>query len=265
VATKTLYLTSTEVSTKIWRLDEAAPSSDNEATSVLNAKIAAGNYFAFVPGVGSNTTSSGSFIVADGDGAHGWRSQNTYSGVFASGNWSIAYKVEQVTKYAHSGRLVCNVYRTTSANPASGDLTLMNSSLGQSNIIDLGTTAGAEFTGTITVAVNQNLTLSNAYIFVVFNWLITTAGANATCAVDIHCNQGAAEKVTTADFTATVVATGSAALTTKEALVAAAKIVKEGEASLKTTNTLTAAAVATKGATAALTNSASASQSAQGR
>jgi hypothetical protein len=198
---KTLYISSNELSTNLWRLSNAAPSAANEATVATVAKTAAGNYFSFTPGTTTTSAFPAFYAGSLSYGSHGWRSESLYTGSFASGNFTIDFKVKQMTKYAHSGRVAAYVFRTSNADPTVAQLTAMNSAEAQSDIIDLGTTADVEFTGSVTVDCDQNLTLDNEYVVIVLNWLITTAGANAAAAVGCIVNEGAAQTLTTTAFT----------------------------------------------------------------
>lgn len=208
MAIKTLYFENVALFTKVWRKSETAPAAADEVTSLKTGKNSAGNYFAFIPGITNNTVSDAAFIEGDADGAHGWRSEITYNGSFATGNWTIAYKLKNRAAYAHAGRIYARIYRTTQADPTVAQLTKMNSADGFSAIISFSATADEIQTGTFTVNCDQNLTLSNEYIFIVLNWLITTAGGHANAGVKCVVNEGAAEKYDTADFTPSIVESG---------------------------------------------------------
>jgi len=193
----TLYFESVELSTKVWRLSEVAPDSANEATSIVNGKVSSGNYFAYVPGIANGATYGASFIEGDADGAHGWRSENIYNKTFPSGNWAIAYKLRNKDANAHEGTINVRVYRTSYANPTTAQLTKMNSADGVSATISFAATAGEIKTGTVTVNCNQNLTLTDEYIFIILNWKVTTAGKKATVGSIMVVNEGVAERVET--------------------------------------------------------------------
>ncbi len=207
MATKTLYLENIALFTKVWRKSETAPSVADEVTSVKNGKTAANNYFAFIPGITDNTVYSASFIEGDADGAHGWRSKDLYSGTFASGNWTITYKVKNRVGYAHAGQIYARIYRTSNPDPTVAQLTKMNSADGVSAIISFSATAGEIKTGTFTINCNQNLTLTNEYLFIIFNWKVATAGGNVNAGVKFMVNEGAAEKEDTTNYTPSVVET----------------------------------------------------------
>ena len=197
---KTLYLENTVLSTKIWRMAEDAPASADEVTSVKNGKTSA-NYFAFIPGATDNAVNSSSFIEGDADGAHGWRSQQAYSGTFASGNWTVTYKVKNRAAYAHSGRLYARIYHSYVNNPTTAQLVKMNSVDGYSGIISFSATAGEVKTGSFVVNCDQNLALDGEVIFIILNWLVTTAGGNVNAGVKFLVNEGSAEQVVTTNFT----------------------------------------------------------------
>lgn len=208
MATKTLYLENTALFTEQWRKSETAPAAADEVTSLKNGKVAAGNYFCFRPGITDNNTYGASFQEI----ASLWRSQVTYSGTFASGNFTIAFKVKNRAAYAHAGQVYARIYRTTVANPAVGNLTKMNSVDGASSTITFSATAGQIITGTLVVNCNQNLVLTNEYLVIILNWKVTTAGGNTNAGVKYMVNEGAAEDYLTTNWTpAVVVITGSAA------------------------------------------------------
>jgi len=201
MAIKTLYFENVALFTKVWRKSETAPGAADQVTSLKTGKTAANNYFAFIPGVTDNAVYGASFIEGDADGAHGWRSELQYNGSFASGNWTIAYKLVNRAAYAHAGQLYARIYRTTVADPAVANLTKLNSVDGASATISFSATSGEVKTGTFTVNCDQNLTLTNEYLFIIINWKVTTAGGNANAGVKIEVNAGAAEKYDTIDWT----------------------------------------------------------------
>lgn len=207
MAIKTLFFENASLYTKVWRKSETAPAAADEVTSVKNGKAAVNNYFAFIPGVIDNDVYSGSFIEGDADGAHGWRSEGPYTGVFASGNWTIAYKLKNRAKYAHAGQIYARIYCTNNPDPTAAQLTKMNSVDGVSAVISFSATAGEVKTGTFTVNCNQNLTLSGEYLFIIFNWKVITAGGNVNVGVLFVINEGSAEKEDTTNWTPSLVET----------------------------------------------------------
>jgi hypothetical protein len=198
--TKTLYFENVGLFTKVWRLSETAPAAANEDTSVKNGKTSANNYFAFIPGTANNDIYSTSFTEGDADGAHGWRSQVKYNGSFASGNWTIAYKLKNRHNSAHAGSIYARIYRTAYDDPTTAQLSQMNSVDGFSDIISFSS-ADEVKTGSFTVNCNQNLTLNNEYVFIIFNWLVTTPGTNPNSGVKLVVNEGTAESVVTPEWT----------------------------------------------------------------
>jgi len=207
MATKTLYLENVQLSVEAWRMSESAPAVADEVASAKTGKTPAGNYFCFRPGVSDNNTYGVAFRDDETNGPPIWRSQNKYSGSFASGNWTITYKLKNRAGYAHAGRIYCRVYRTSADDPTLAQLTKMHSADGYSAIISFSATAGEIKTGTFTVNCDQNLTLTNDYLAIIFNWYVTTAGGNNNAGVKFMCNEGAAEKVDTADYTPSLVET----------------------------------------------------------
>lgn len=205
MATKTLYYTTTNLGTDCNQKQETNPSGSlDTTTSVKSGKGAAGSYWLFVPGLTDSATNNTTFRTTRGTAAAGYRSQNAYSGTFASGNWTVYYKVQNRAAYTHAGRLVANIYRSTYANPTPAQLTLMNSAEGQSAIITFAASTPDQHTGSWTVNVNQNLTLTNEYLFIIVNWLVTTAGGNVNAGIKWGVQDGAEYEVT-ADFTAQAV------------------------------------------------------------
>lgn len=195
------YLESVALSTKVWRMSQTAPASANEVTSIKNGKGAVNTYWSFVPGVTDSAVYSTSFIEGDANGAHGWRSQKGYSGTFASGNWTITYKLKNRVAYAHAGIIYARVYHVYLGDPAVANLVKMNSVDAYSGIVSFSATAGEVKTGTITVNCDQNLTLDGEVIFIVLNWKVTTAGGNVNAGVKFVVNEGSAEQIETTEFT----------------------------------------------------------------
>jgi len=201
MATKTLFLENAVLSTKVWRKSESAPAVADEVTSVKNGKTVANTYFGFLPGITDNAVNSASFIEGDAGGAHGWRTENVYGGTFASGNWTITYKLKNRAAYAHTGYIYARLYRTTVADPAVANLTKLNSADGVSGLISFAATSGELKTGTFTVNCNQNLVLTDEYLVLILNWKVATPGSNANTGVKCVVNEGAAEQYVTASFT----------------------------------------------------------------
>jgi hypothetical protein len=155
----------------------------------LQAQTEAGSFDATVHPDGTLITS------APGDC---FRSTNTYTGTFDTGNWTIDLAVRaQTGGGTHDGNAG---FRVFSGAAADGSDAVERTSARQegSTVTDLATSATQKSSATFSV---DTFSVTNEYIFIQVGWERTGAGDNANRDVNIRVGTGATV-VTSANFTA---------------------------------------------------------------
>lgn len=178
-----------------------APSTATTGTGWTVAKITAPNYALMiyattrastvftttaVPSAGPTTTDC-------------WRSENTLTGTFASGNFTVAISfISTSTSATQDGRFRVRIWKSSNAT-GTGAVELASGGVVQSTIATNLTTSAQNLTAT--VAVNQNLTFTAEYLFIQVAWEVTGAGSANACDV-IFRTDGTNSKITTTSFSA---------------------------------------------------------------
>src|SRR5262245_19114951 len=143
-----------------------------------------------------------------------WRTESTYNGNFASGNWEIHFTCRQNTNPPGQGRILFRMFRSANADGSSA------------TEITGATQTGSTVTPT-TSTVDSNLTtfnpgafsVSNEYIFFQLAWERITGGGMTSADVNMRVGNsaGAGSRVISADFTALPTSTTGAAAGTGSA------------------------------------------------
>lgn len=185
----------------------SAPATATTATEWIVNKNAAPRYALMV--YGNNVASWSTTALPDtaptvddcfrtntGGGAN----DGKLTGTFTSGNWTVSVPVIAVTSGGdQDGRIRVRVWRSANANGSSA--TEMTNGATQLSIVT-NLTTGAAQTSSGSVAVTQNLTLTDEYVFVQLAWEITGAGgANGR---DVLIRVGSTSSVTTTNFAETL-------------------------------------------------------------
>lgn len=189
----------------LWKALESNPSpSADDTTSCKTGKTAAGNYFLFKINITDAAQYGTSFQESSGGKITGFRT-NAITGSFATGTWTFNVKVVNRAAYAHAGRVVVKLYKSSTGSNTFADCTAVAGPF-QGNIISFSATAGEVKTDTFTASVT-GFSLSNQYLYFVYNWLITTAGGNANAGVKFRCDEASGESVQTTTLSVTTTRT----------------------------------------------------------
>lgn len=147
-----------------------------------------------------------------------WRTENPYTGNFASGNWVFTFGMRSVTA-AYTGRFRLSMRIYASTNPSGAGAVQLTSS----NFTGAATTASLTTTTdtvlTVTWPAGSIVTVAGQYLFVNVGIDITTAGGGTTQDMDFRVSSAAGYGLVTPNFTAgltvtpgvgAIVATGNA-------------------------------------------------------
>jgi hypothetical protein len=142
--------------------------------------------------------------------AWGYRTEQVVNGVYANSDWSLLVKVRADTAYyAQTGYVGFRLWRSANAN-GSGATQITP---GWQYSTEVVFAAVSDYQAkTITWSPGATVTLTNEYLWVEIVWSCVTSGGNAAAKVYFVENEGAAETLTTPDFTAASAVSAAAIL-----------------------------------------------------
>lgn len=184
-------------------MSETSPGADATASPATGWQVGTGatNHGAFdsqttVSSFPDTTAPDGSLNTTTGDGL---RTTNTYTGDFASANWTINFTAIAVNNGgSQDGRMRCRLFR--GANADGTGATEITAAQQQGGLITNLTTSAQQ---TSTATFNPGaFSVSSEYIFIQLGWERT--GAGGMTGADVKMRIGTtATRVVSADFTAT--------------------------------------------------------------
>lgn len=180
-----VFLRNTALATEKWGCAGAVGGANDDLTSCKTGKTAVANYFIFCPGITDSAVYGTSFQLPTGGPSFRLAGPITQS--FGAINFPVHLWLINRAAYAHAGRTVVQLYRSTVALPTAAQMTAILGSPNQSGIITFAATAGQALEDFWQVVVPA-FSLTNEYLWLVVNWLITTAGGNANAGVKLRVN-----------------------------------------------------------------------------
>jgi hypothetical protein len=199
MAVKVLYLSDAVITAAVLatltETDPAGSADENQGWTC--DKKASPNYSELYP---DTVRAATTFVTTEPSAfsAHGYRTAATLNGTFANSNWVLAYKVKCNTYYAQDGVLKFRLWR--SANTDGSGAAQVTPGWQASGTIAF-TAANQYQTGSITWVPGGTVTLTNEYLFLELEWSATVSGGNNAAAVYFVEEEGAAEALTTPDYT----------------------------------------------------------------
>lgn len=187
-------------------LAEADQTAASRADGWTVAKIAATNQSDFDQGT---KQTSGTFAISakpasflTGTTANAFKTPVALSGTFANTAWTFTFAVRAVTASAQAGRIRMRVFRSVNADGSSATEITGSTQVGTTSAA-LSTSADA--TSVVTWSPGATVVLTNAYLFFVLAWEITTASGSNSGDVVIRTGQSAAgSRLVTPDFAVAV-------------------------------------------------------------
>lgn len=198
------------VNSSIWQaMDETSPGSDANTSPLTGwtvGTVASGNYSWFRPSTERGTSSFGTTVIPQGGGASpdttngdGLRTTGTYTGNFASGNWTFDCTVIAVSSGGdQDGNIGLRLWRSANADGSSAtEITSVRVEGGA--VTDLTTSTPQTSQATFNPGA---FSLTNEYLFLQLAWEITGAGGMTTRDVLFRIGNTATKLIST-DFTST--------------------------------------------------------------
>jgi hypothetical protein len=169
--------------TTSWDLDKVAPTVYCEMDSQAEQPSSS---------FGATAQPNGTINTTNGDC---FRTENTLSGSWASGTWTLAFPVVAVVDGGQDGRIRIRLHRGTNQD-GSGATEITSAGQDGSVVTDLDATPQ-----TSTVSFNPGaITMTAEYLFVEVAWEITGAASKNNS--DVFLRVGSAAVITTSDWTA---------------------------------------------------------------
>lgn len=193
------YLTSVNFSSTVELLSENAPSSGVDAVSGWRVDSKAAPNFCTRQIDSKRGAAAFSTTELTGWGGYGHRIPEKQYGDYATGTWSLTYKVKSgATYYAQTGQVKFKLHRSNS--PTGGVRTELTAGWQASATISF-TAANQEKTGTITSASINGFTMSGEYLWIEVEWSCEASGGNAAADVLWVQNDPTSAYLTTPDYT----------------------------------------------------------------
>lgn len=155
----------------------------DDLVSCKTGKTAASNYFIFRPGV----TDSATYGAAFQHTGAAWRLSGLLTCNHGGCKWPVHLWLINRAAYAHAGKPVVQFYTSTVALPTAAQMTAILASPNQGTLLTFAATAGQALEAFWAIDVPA-VSFSAHYLWIVVNWLITTAGGNANAGVKLRVN-----------------------------------------------------------------------------
>ena len=190
------YLSDTNIYTTVETLDTTAPSSTNSGSGwTVDKKSQLGSYR-----IPDTQRASTTFVSPDPVGLSGsyYCTNQPLTGSFASGNWSLNYKVMCDGYSAQTGFAKFRLWRST-IDSGSGSATEVTSGWISGSFVSFPATFQS-YTGSITGSLGA-VALNNEYLFLETMWYASGSGGNNAADVYWVHNEGSLESLITPTFT----------------------------------------------------------------
>ncbi len=195
-AQKTIYFTNLPVTTNVWKLSETSPAGPADSTSSASNGSNTTGWYHVDPGLSDNSADA-SEPSHTSPHATLWVSENTYNGIFDSGNWVFTLRKTD-NKSGRVGKAHINLYRSGSqTDQASATF-----------IVDC-TDSSDDWTGgaaniTVTCVPGASVTLTNEYLVVhIFNQVTSGGTGTGTWSLTVEDTANGLSRFTTPAFTPT--------------------------------------------------------------
>jgi hypothetical protein len=204
MAAKTFYATNSKASV-YQELSETDPGTEAYASPVTGwiGSTGSTNRSEFRPQTerasstfDATTYPDGSLDTSNGDG---FRTTNTYTGTFDSGNWVFHFCVRSNTNTGCSGKVHVRIFRSTNANGSSATEITSGDNAGTTV-----TSLASSVTQDSSVTVNPgSVTLTNEYLFFQVAWERTGGGGMTSSDIDMRVGNASSNgtRVVTPNFT----------------------------------------------------------------
>ncbi len=195
-AQKTIYFTKSAITTNVWKLSETSPAGPADSTSSASNGSNTTGWYHVDPGLSDNSADA-SEPSHTSPHATLWVSENTYNGIFDSGNWVFTLRKTD-NKSGRVGKAHVNLYRSSSQTDQTS----------ATFIVDC-TDSNDDWTGgaasiTVTCAPGATVTLTNEYLVVhIFNQVTTGGSGSGTWSLAVEDTTNGLSRFTTPSFTPT--------------------------------------------------------------